>query len=272
MDNKIMYDGPMEICIPDGHNTLKASITCVDNPKLWVIFAHGSGSSHKSKRNSEVAKYLNEQGINTLLFDLLSEEEDVSYRNRFHIPLMADRLIKITHWLIHSPFYKDSGKIDIGFFGGSTGAGVALEAASKISSQGEIPLTSVVSRGGRSDLVDKSSLKEIKQDVLFIVGENDPQVIQLNQEALKHIERARLEIIQGATHLFTEPNALEEVARLSAEEFLMSTEPLMVSSVSFRLKPRLSSSCSCSSWPPWLWKALSASSSRSAPSPSTLSW
>lgn len=204
-------------CIPDGLNTLEAHVNVVKGNKSWVIFTHGSGSSHKSKRNKFISDFLNEHGISTLLFDLLTEDEDIYYRNRFHIPLLADRLVHATEWLVKTDDYKNSAGKNIGFFGGSTGAGVILEALVKMPA--ELPISGVVSRGGRSDLVSSEVLKDIRVPVHFIVGGADIANIELNKHSHEILENSKIDIIPGAGHLFTEPGALEKVAEISLEVF-----------------------------------------------------
>ncbi|MHB1702707.1 MAG: dienelactone hydrolase family protein [bacterium] len=182
-----------------------------------VIFAHGSGSGRFSTRNNYVAGILNKNNLGTLLFDLLTAEEEkidnYTAEYRFNIELLANRLIDVTDWLVKEPSLKG---LKLGYFGASTGAAAALIAAAKRPSI----IYAVVSRGGRPDLA-MESLPEVKAPTLLIVGGNDFEVIELNRAAYKNIPaKKKLEIIPGATHLFEEPGALEEVARLSAEWFL----------------------------------------------------
>ncbi|MDA8298866.1 MAG: alpha/beta hydrolase [Deltaproteobacteria bacterium] len=182
-----------------------------------VIFAHGSGSGRFSTRNNYVAGILNKNNLGTLLFDLLTAEEEkidnYTAEYRFNIELLANRLIDVTDWLVKEPSLKG---LKLGYFGASTGAAAALIAAAKRPSI----IYAVVSRGGRPDLA-MESLPEVKAPTLLIVGGNDFEVIELNRTAYKNIPaKKKLEIIPGATHLFEEPGALEEVARLSAEWFL----------------------------------------------------
>ena len=182
-----------------------------------VIFAHGSGSGRFSTRNNYVAGILNKNNLGTLLFDLLTAEEEkidnYTAEYRFNIELLANRLIDVTDWLVKEPSLKG---LKLGYFGASTGAAAALIAAAKRPSI----IYAVVSRGGRPDLA-MESLPEVKAPTLLIVGGNDFEVIELNRTAYKNIPaKKKLEIIPGATHLFEEPGTLEEVARLSAEWFL----------------------------------------------------
>jgi len=177
-----------------------------------VIFAHGSGSSRHSKRNKFVATVLNDAGIGTLLFDLLTMEEDATYENRFNIELLTKRLEAATRWVKNQPQLKG---ISIGYFGASTGAASALFAAAGMGEE----IRAVVSRGGRPDLA-KKALHLVKSPTLLIVGGLDDVVIGLNQEAYDLIQaKKELKIIPGATHLFEEPGKLEETANLAAEWF-----------------------------------------------------
>lgn len=187
-----------------------------DAPGL-VLFAHGSGSSRHSPRNRYVAGVLNSQRIGTLLFDLLTrQEEDVDRYTgelRFDTPFLAKRLIGATNWAISSP---DTSALQVGYFGASTGAAAALIAAS------ELPdlVSAVVSRGGRPDLAGEA-LAFVHAPTLLIVGGNDEPVIGMNRQALARLycPDKKLVIVPGATHLFEEPGTLEEVARLASEWF-----------------------------------------------------
>jgi dienelactone hydrolase len=181
-----------------------------------VLFAHGSGSGRHSPRNRHVARVLNEAKLATLLIDLLTPEEEVLDRLiahlRFDIDLLARRLVHATDWLTHQ---SDTRRLRIGYFGASTGAAAALLAAA------ELPdlVGAVVSRGGRPDLAGPA-LPRVRAPTLLIVGGNDVQVIQLNRIALAQMLcEKQLVIIPGATHLFEEPGALDEVARLAREWF-----------------------------------------------------
>lgn len=184
-----------------------------------VIFAHGSGSSRHSPRNTYVAQTLHEKGLATLLFDLLTIEEEDEERwtahIRFNIPLLAERLINTTYWIKNS---RQIGRLKIAYFGASTGAAAALVAAAKLPNL----VDAVVSRGGRPDLAGKE-LEQVKAPTLLIVGENDKTVIDLNRKAFKSLERVnnkKIIIIPRATHLFEEPGALEKVARVATDWFL----------------------------------------------------
>jgi len=181
-----------------------------------VLFAHGSGSSRHSPRNRYVAGVLRAAGLATLLVDLLTaDEEEIdleTQRLRFDIGLLADRLVGATDWLAQNP---DTRDLTIGYFGASTGAAAALVAAAERPDA----VGAIVSRGGRPDLAG-AALARVRAPTLLIVGGNDVPVIGMNQEAMAqlHVEN-KLEIVPGATHLFEEPGALEEVARLAREWF-----------------------------------------------------
>jgi putative phosphoribosyl transferase len=182
-----------------------------------VLFAHGSGSGRRSPRNRYVAQAIQSQGIATLLFDLLThEEESVDERTaelRFHIPFLAQRLIGASHWVMQQP---ELESFAIGYFGASTGAGAALVSAARFPNI----IRAVVSRGGRPDLAG-DALRSVVAPTLLIVGGNDEPVIRMNQTALAKLQcpEKKLVIVPGATHLFEEPGALEEVARLAAGWF-----------------------------------------------------
>ncbi len=196
---------------------LEGNLSIPEGSKGIVLFAHGSGSSRHSPRNQYVARVLREAGIATLLIDLLTEEEEaVDLRTRhlrFDINLLATRLVGATDWLEQNP--KTRG-LRIGYFGASTGAGAALVAASVRPHL----IGAVVSRGGRPDLAGPA-LAHVQAPTLLIVGGSDLPVIDLNREALRQLHTAekKLLIIPGATHLFEEPGALEQVAELAAEWF-----------------------------------------------------
>lgn len=208
-----------EITIARIKPEIKGHMYLPDTPKAWILFAHGSGSSRFSKRNNWVAKQLYEQGFATLLFDLLSPEEEDSYINRFNIPLLTDRLLRATNWLLKSEFYHGE---KIGYFGASTGAAAALMASAQ--GDGAAPIYAVVSRGGRPDLAGELTLSRVEVPTLLIVGSHDEEVIKLNEWARDEILDSKLVLVPGATHLFEEAGALEEVARLSADWFLIQLE------------------------------------------------
>lgn len=181
-----------------------------------VLFAHGSGSSRHSPRNQFVARTIREVGIGTLLFDLLTPDEeavDMTTRHlRFDIGLLAKRLVDATNWLKSKP---ETSRLGVGYFGASTGGAAALVAAAELGDE----VGAVVSRGGRPDLAG-DALPKVKAPTLLIVGGLDFEVIKLNQEAYARLRcEKELKIVPGATHLFEEPGALEEVARLAARWF-----------------------------------------------------
>ncbi len=197
---------------------LQGFLRIPNDAKGVVIFAHGSGSSRFSHRNRAVADYLFKRNIGTLLFDLLTDEEEkIDQMNagyRFNIPFLAQRLIEVTEWAIKK-FEVEKISIPIGFFGASTGAAAAIEAAVWRPDT----IKAVVSRGGRPDLA-ALALSKIKTPILLIVGGDDTEVIKLNQSAYKCIQAPKeLYIVEGATHLFEEPGALEKVAQVAARWF-----------------------------------------------------
>lgn len=170
-----------------------------------VIFAHGSGSGRLSPRNNQVADGLHEAGFATLLIDLLTPDEEQDRARVFDIPLLAVRLAGAARWTDERP---DLDKLPIGFFGASTGAGAALLAAS----QQHARLRAVVSRGGRPDLAGSQALARVRVPTLMIVGGRDLEVLHLNRAAARHLScEHEITIVPGATHLFEEPGALEEV-------------------------------------------------------------
>jgi putative phosphoribosyl transferase len=206
----------VEIKLPNQGVTLFGSLTIPQDAKMVVAFAHGSGSGRFSPRNQQVAKFFNQKKLGTLLLNLLTEEEgeidEVTRQYRFDIPLLASRLLGAQKWLNADPATKS---LQIGLFGSSTGAAAALIAAAKAGNQ----IAAVVSRGGRTDLAD-SVLPQVTARTLFIVGGSDYGIIELNESSFGLLTcEKQFEIIPGATHLFEEPGALEEVARLAAEWF-----------------------------------------------------
>ncbi len=175
-----------------------------------VLFAHGSGSSRHSPRNKYVAGVLNTAGLGTLLIDLLTRDEDAVYETRFDIALLTRRLEAATQWLAKQP---EAENLAIGYFGASTGAAAALQAAALL---GPV-IGAVVSRGGRPDLA-LPVLDRVSAPTLLIVGGRDELVIDLNQEAYERLRAVKqLVIVSGATHLFEEPGTLQEDARLASE-------------------------------------------------------
>ena len=201
-----------EIVIPVDNINLKGNLRMCPNSKGMVIFSHGSGSSRMSTRNNFVADLLYENGFSSLLFDLLTEKEDLIYENRFNIELLTDRLLKVTKWVDK---IKETKNLPIGLFGASTGAASALYAAAL----SDRPIKAVVSRGGRPDLA-MPILKKVKAPTLLLVGGDDGVVIELNKKAQEEIIGiCELKIIEGASHLFSEPGKLEIVAKLTGEWF-----------------------------------------------------
>ncbi len=214
-----MSDFPTnEVRIPAGRATLDGNLTIIDQASTLVLFVHGSGSSRHSPRNQFVARTLNEAGLATLLFDLLTpEEEEVdlySREHRFNISLLAERLVYATKWAKQRPQMRD---LRVGYFGSSTGGAASLVAAAELANEVE----AIVSRGGRPDLAG-DALPKVKAPTLLIVGGEDDVVIELNETARARMRcEVKMEIVPGATHLFEEPGALERVARLAADWFLL---------------------------------------------------
>ena len=191
---------------------LKGNLSIPENATGMVIFSHGSGSSRLSPRNNYVAKILNEKGLATLLFDLLTVDEDRIYENRFNIDLITLRLIDVTQWVQNQKEGKD---LVIGYFGASTGAASALRAAAFYKND----IGAVVSRGGRPDLA-MQELNKVTAPTLLIVGGWDHQVIQLNEKAYQQLNcHRKLEIVPEASHLFEEPDKLRQVADIAAAWF-----------------------------------------------------
>jgi pimeloyl-ACP methyl ester carboxylesterase len=191
------------IKIEAGGVELIGDLLIPQNAKALIIFAHGSGSSRLSPRNKAVATALQNKNFGTLLFDLLSPQEDLSFANRFDIELLTKRLIKVTQWI---KSIEETKNLKIGYFGASTGAASALKAAAYLPT-----IYAVVSRGGRPDLA-MEDLNKVKTPTLLIVGSLDTEVIQLNKEALIHLSGIKeLKIIEGASHLFEEKGTMEKV-------------------------------------------------------------
>jgi len=201
------------IQIPVGGVHIKGMLELPENANGLVLFAHGSGSSRHSPRNNYVARVLSDSGIGTLLMDLLTPEEDMNYQTRFDIPLLTKRLLAATRW-IHSEMLTKN--LPIGYFGASTGAAAALQAAAALGKS----VGAVVSRGGRPDMAGQDDLERVKSPTLLLVGGDDGVVIELNRDAydLMRCEK-ELSIIPGATHLFEEPGTLEKVAYQAAAWF-----------------------------------------------------
>jgi putative phosphoribosyl transferase len=209
-----------ELSIPVGEIRLKGNLSIPEECLGIIVFSHGSGSSRLSKRNQYVAEYLQKKGFGTLLFDLLTPEEDLYYLNRFEIDMLHERLIAATKWLQKHPSARDLG---IAYFGASTGAASALKAAAKMPE-----IFAVVSRGGRPDLAMDANL-DLKVPCLFIVGSLDTEVLSLNQKAFDKLTcEKHLEVVPGASHLFEEEGKLQEVAELASTWFKSHVPAVMV--------------------------------------------
>jgi putative phosphoribosyl transferase len=206
-----------EVQIPAGRAVLSGNLTVPEDAESLVLFAHGSGSSRHSSRNQFVARTINHAGLGTLLFDLLTPEEEAldiyTREHRFNIGLLAERLVHATKWARQQDQTRD---LRSGYFGSSTGGAAALVAAAELPRD----VGAVVSRGGRPDLAG-DALPKVEVPTLLIVGGNDDIVIKLNEMARDRMRcEVKLEIISGATHLFEEPGALEEVANLASDWFV----------------------------------------------------
>jgi putative phosphoribosyl transferase len=207
-----------EVRIPLGRTWLHGDLGLPERPQGLVLFAHGSGSGRHSARNRQVARRLQESGIATLLFDLLTaEEEQVDLRtreHRFDIALLTRRLEDTAGWTRGQPALRD---LPLGFFGASTGSAAALIAAAQLGHK----VAAVVSRGGRPDLAGPAVLAAVSAPTLLIVGGADREVVGLNEDALGHLQcEHKLETVPAATHLFEEHGALERVADLAADWFM----------------------------------------------------
>lgn len=206
----------MDVRIPAGDVTLDGTLTLPEGALGAVFFAHGSGSSRHSPRNRFVAQTLNAAGLATLLFDLLTREEEAADMQtahlRFDIRLLAERLAAATAWALETPELRE---LPFGYFGSSTGGGAALVAAANDPEHA----AAVVSRGGRPDLAG-DALPRVQAPTFLIVGGADHAVIEMNREAMARMQcEAELKLIEGATHLFEEPGTLEQVAQLAADWF-----------------------------------------------------
>jgi len=211
-----------DVSIPSGDAALEGILSIPAEARGLIAFAHGSGSSRFSHRNREVAAALQQAGFATLLFDLLTaSENDLDVETglyRFDIPLLARRLSGTIDWLAALPA---TATFDLGLFGASTGAGAALIAAAARPAR----VRAVVSRGGRPDLAGDALLR-VQAPTLLIVGEQDTEVIELNEMAASHLTcEHRTILVPRATHLFEEPGTLEEVARLATAWFLIHFAP-----------------------------------------------
>lgn len=203
----------LAVKIPAGSVSLAGDLIVPPHATAIVLFAHGSGSSRLSPRNTYVASVLQQAGIATLLFDLLTREEDRDYATRFDIGLLTTRLLAATAWVRQQPQF---GSFSIGYFGASTGAAAALQAAAEPGND----IAAVVSRGGRPDLAGEAALSKVRAPTLLIVGGDDDVVIELNEQAYNLLACVKeLAIVPGATHLFEEPGTLEQAAHKAARWF-----------------------------------------------------
>jgi putative phosphoribosyl transferase len=206
-------DGVEDVTIAAVGVRLAGRLRVPDQARGVVLFAHGSGSSRVSRRNNAVAEVLRAAGLASLLMDLLTEAEDRDFERRFDIGLLTDRLAYGADWLARDPRTRE---LPLGLFGASTGAAAALDLAARPGAQ----VGAVVSRGGRPDLA-AADVAEVGAPTLLIVGGDDREVLALNREVYGRLRAEKeLAVIPGATHLFEEPGALEEVARLAAAWFL----------------------------------------------------
>jgi putative phosphoribosyl transferase len=209
--------------IPSGSVLLEGMLELPKDALGVVLFAHGSGSSRHSPRNNFVAARLREEGLGTLLIDLLTPEEDRNYERRFDIALLVERLHDSVRWLAAEP---ETRGMPVGLFGASTGAAAALQLAAAVPSK----VAAVVSRGGRPDLAGKVSLERVKAPTLLVVGGDDTQVLALNEGAYAHLRCPKsLFIVPGATHLFEEPGTLEVTASHAADWFTRHLVPALAS-------------------------------------------
>ena len=218
MDRPLAGAVVRDVRIPAGDDALAGDLVVPAGAKALVLFAHGSGSSRHSPRNVWVAERLHQRAIATLLFDLLTGDEEqrdaVTREHRFDIALLGRRLVQAIDWSAAQP---DVGRLPLGLFGASTGSAAALAAAAELGDR----VSAVVSRGGRPDLAGEHALSAVTAPTLLIVGGDNEPVIALNERAqtLMRCER-RLVIVPGASHLFEEPGALEQVATIAAEWFV----------------------------------------------------
>ena len=211
MSTRVTSEKNVEISI--GDMRFPGTLGAPPEARGLVLFAHGSGSSRLSPRNIFVARGLHEAGLATLLFDLLTEREDRVYETRFDIALLSERMIGAAEWALADP---STQELRLGFFGASTGAAAALRAAAKLGPE----VFAVVSRGGRPDMTG-SVITDVRSPTLLIVGERDTTVLGMNRRAYAQLRvEKELAVVPGATHLFEEPGALEEVTRLAADWFV----------------------------------------------------
>ena len=228
----------MEIGNSFSKTQVNGNLVIPDAPIGLVVFAHGSGSDKSSSRNQLISRILNDNNVGTLLFDLLSEEEQESdvramnlmckipglTLNKFNISLLAKRLIGASEWINN---YSGLGKFKLGYFGSSTGAAAALMAATKYN------VEAIVSRGGRTDLIDKQVLEQIVSPCLFIAGSDDKNVVRINKTTMSQLcnmTEKKMEVINGASHLFEEEGKIEQVANLAGAWFQINfKQPLKMS-------------------------------------------
>jgi putative phosphoribosyl transferase len=218
-----MHENERLIEIPAGTAELEAILGLPDNARGVVLFAHGSGSGRLSPRNNFVARRLRDAGLGTLLMDLLTVEEAEDRSKVLNIDLLAHRILLATDWLEENG---ETKHLRVGYFAVGAGAGAALAAAAQVTRDGVLPITgepgpcAVVSRGGLPDLAGPA-LADVKAPTLLIVGGNDEPLIGLNKKAYAELRcEKQMVVVPGATHLFEEQGALEEVARLAADWFL----------------------------------------------------
>ncbi len=204
MENRSIWVGERNL-------KLEGFLTLPDHCSGLVVFAHGSGSSRLSPRNKKTARALEQRGLGTLLFDLLTQEESEDRANTFDIPLLAERIVMATRWL---QAREDCAFLPFGLFGASTGGGAALWAAADLGRA----ISAVVSRGGRPDLAG-TRLLEVTAPTLLLVGGNDPVVAALNRLAQRALPEATMQVIPGASHLFEEPGTMEQVEIAAASWF-----------------------------------------------------
>ncbi len=217
-----------DVRIPLENNILLGNVyKPLIDPKAWIIFSHGSGSSHFSSRNQKVAKNLLEHQFGSLLFDLLTSEEESILENRFNISLLSKRLLLATSWLMNEPYYQKG--TPIAYFGASTGAAAALTATAECPQNW--PIYSVVSRGGRVDLTEVHQLKKLHIPILLILGERDYEVIRLNMMVQNELENSEMVFIPNAGHLFEEPGSSEKMIHETIKWFENHLPPLISEAV-----------------------------------------
>jgi putative phosphoribosyl transferase len=223
--------GPQEVTIRSGHVKLDGRLVVPSSPLGVVVFAHGSGSGRFSPRNNLVARYLQQGRVATLLIDLLTPDEAEDRRKVFDIDLLADRVLSAKAWLEQDA---RTARLGIGYFGASTGAGAALQAAARDPSS----IRAIVSRGGRPDLAEPYLLS-VTAPTLLIIGGDDAPVIEMNQAAYRLLScPKRLVIVPGATHLFEEPGTLEEVAEHALNWFQQHFHPTQYEGIGAQTKER----------------------------------